>query len=375
MKCTLFLLAFICFTQVFAQKYFMLVGTYDSPKSEGIYVYDFNTSDGSAKELSHIKTSNPSFLTVSKNGTLVYAVNENANENGKGGTVSSFSFNNKTGELLFLNKQSSQGNHPCHISLDKKEKWVAVSNYSSGNLSLLPIRKNGLLDSATQVKQHVGKGFDTTRQKSPHVHASYFDENNDYLYATDLGLDKVFIYLFDAKKGQLYNSKGNFKPTAQGGGPRHIAFSKAGKYVYVLQEMLGEIIVFKNYGSSDIHNIQRISTLPQNFTGAAGSADIHISPDGNFLYASNRGELNTITIFSINKIDGKLTLIGHQNTLGIAPRNFNFDPTGKFLIVANQKSDEIVIFYRDIDSGILTDTENRISIGKPVCIQWIKVGK
>jgi 6-phosphogluconolactonase len=239
-------------------------------------------------------------------------------------------------------------------------------------MSILPVNKNGTIDSAIQVKQHEGKGFDTIRQKSPHVHASYFSNQNTYLYTTDLGLDKIFIYNFNAKKGFLSTSKGNYKTIASGAGPRHIAFSKNEEYFYALLEMKGEIEVFKNFGSSDIHNIQNISTLPENFNGAAGSADIHISPDGNFLYASNRGVSNTIAIFSINKTDGKLSLVSHQSTLGVAPRNFNFDPTGNFLIVANQNSNEIVIFKRDKINGLLTDTGNRILVGKPVCIQWIK---
>jgi 6-phosphogluconolactonase len=373
MKTLFFTCLFLGFTHyVNAQKYFMLVGTYDSPKSEGIYVYDFDDKEGSATEFSHIKTSNPSFITVSKNNKFVYAVNENSKTNGKGGSVSCFSFDRKRGLLSFMNKQSSEGNSPCHITLDKREKWLAVSNYSTGNLTILPINKNGLIDSSQQVLQHEGKGFDTVRQKSPHVHASYFDDNNDYIYSTDLGLDKIFLYKFNAENGNVSTSKSNFKITKMGAGPRHIAFSKNDDYVYVLSEMLGEITVFNNDGNADLNVTQHISTLPEKFTGAAGSADIHISPDGKFLYASNRGASNTIAIFSVGKTDGKLKLVGHQSSLGIAPRNFNFDPSGNFLIVANQKSDEIVVFKRNLETGELKDTGNRIIIGKPVCIQWIK---
>lgn len=372
MKIILSLFISLCFSTTQAQNYYMLVGTYDSPKSEGIYVYDFNSTAGTAKEISHVKTSNPSFLAVSKNNNFVYAINENADKNNKGGGVSSFSFNNKLGTLSFLNQQNSQGSHPCHITLDKTEKWVAVSNYSSGNLSIFPIKKNGEIDSAKHVEQHTGKGFDTARQKSPHVHASYFNKENTMLYVTDLGLDKVYFYNF--KNGSLSSKKNNYVQNYTSNGPRHIAFSTNEKYVYVIEELAGKINVYEKsiYSKLLLKEIQTISTLPEKFMGAASSADIHISPDGNFLYASNRGESNTIAIFRINKLNGQLTLVGHQSTLGIAPRNFNFDPSGKFLIVANQNSDEIVIFKRDIITGLLTDTGNRISVGKPVCIQWIK---
>jgi 6-phosphogluconolactonase len=371
MKLLFSLFAILFFTNTYSQKYIMLIGTYDSPKSEGIYVYDFNTVDGTTILLSKIKTSNPSFLAVSKNNKFVYAVNENANKNGNGGSVSSFSFNNKNNTLSFLNKQSTMGNHPCHVSIDKKEKWLSISNYSTGNLCILPLQKNGTIDSVIQIKQHEGKGYDTVRQQSSHVHSSYFSEQNNYLITSDLGLDKIYFYSFNDKKGIISNTKINYKSISNGSGPRHIAFSKNEQYIYALQELSGKIIVFKNKGSLDVQQLQEISTLPPKFAGAAGSADIHISPDGNFLYASNRGESNTIAIFSINKIDGKLSLVGHQNTLGIAPRNFNFDPTGNFLIVANQNSNEIVIFKRDVLTGLLKDTGNRIAVGKPVCIQWI----
>lgn len=366
-----FLLLCLCFCHnCFSQKSFLIVGTYDSPKSDGIYVYEFNSNRGSAKELSHVKTSNPSYISTSPNKKNVYAVNENADKNGKGGTVTSFLFDKKVGMLTKLNTQSSEGNHPCYITTDKMGKWVIAANYSSGNFTIIPVNKNGELQQANQIVQDFGKSVDTVRQNSAHVHSTFLSNNNKILYVTDLGADKIMVYNFNQKTGVVEPSKQKFITTAAGSGPRHIDISKDGRFMYLVQELSGTVTVY-SIKNSVLKETQTVSSLPVNFKGAAGSADIHISPDGNFLYVSNRGESNTIAIYKINKINGSLSLLTHQSTLGLAPRNFNFDPTGKYLLVANQNSDEIVIFKRNINTGLLIDTGNRISVGKPVCIKWL----
>jgi len=365
-------LSILCMLCLFsnAQSPYLLIGTYDSPKSEGIYVYSFNQKDGSAKEVSHIKTSNPSFITISPNKKQVYAVNENSNNNGKGGTVSSFEFDKINGTLKFLNSQSSEGNHPCYITINKSGKWIIAGNYSSGNFAILPVENQGKLLKAKQIVQHRGKGHDSTRQKSPHVHATVLSNDNKKLFVTDLGTDKIMCYDFDEKKGTVKPSLQKFVSAKAGSGPRHMEISTNGKYIYLVNELTGSVSVYA-YKDNVLKLTQSISALPQTYTGAAGSADIHISPDGKFLYVSNRAASNTIAIFLINQNNGEVNLIAHQPTLGLTPRNFNFDPSGKFLLVANQNSDEIVIFKRDFNTGLLTDTGNRISVGKPVCIKWI----
>ena len=361
-----------CAKHIIAQSHTMLVGTYDSPKSEGIYIYKFNSNDGTAKELSHTKTSNPSFIDVSKNGKYVYAVNENADKKNKAGEVSSFYFNRYSNKLVLLNKQSSEGNHPCHLSIDNTGKNIAVANYSTGNVSMFTINKDGSIDSAKQTIQHYGSGADSTRQKSAHAHSVYFSKNNRKLFVADLGIDKVLIYDIISKTNYVEPKSVIALQFDKGTGPRHIAFNKNETAIYVLEELSGNIAVYNKDLKKYFQKVQSISNKPDTFKGFAGSADIKITADGNFLYASNRGESNTIAIFKINKTNGTLILVGHQSTMGIAPRNFNFDPTEKYLLVANQQTDEIVIFKRDIETGLLTDTQNRIKVGKPVCIEWIK---
>ena len=368
----IYFLLVILSLQAVGQEHYLIVGTYDSPKSEGIYVYKFNSYDGSVKEVSHIKTPNPSFLAVSGNQKFVYAVNENADSTGKGGGVTSFSFNKKNGTLTQLSRQSSEGNNPCYISVDQTGKWVIAGNYSSGNFSILPVSIKGILGKAKQVIQHIGSGPDTARQKSPHVHAVFLKKNNRDLFVPDLGINKIMTYRFDAKTGKVIPSKAGFVSTS-GSGPRHIDVHPNGKYVYLVEELSGSITVYRDWGHAELKEIQTLSTLPLTYKGAAGSADIHVSPDGKFLYCSNRGFSNTIAIFSIDAKTGMIKLITHQYTFGEKPRNFNFDPTGKFLLVGNQDSDEIVVFKRDITTGLLTGTGKRIAVGKPVCLKWLSV--
>jgi 6-phosphogluconolactonase len=349
-------------------EHYLLIGTYTGGKSEGIYVYKFNSATAENTLVSVTKSSNPSFLTVSPNEKIVYAVNENADSNivPAGGTVTAFAFNN--GILTPINQQPSGGKHPCYISIDKSGQWIFTGNYSSGTVGVLPVNKDGSLNSLKQIIQHRGSSINAQRQQAPHVHAALLSANNKYLYVPDLGIDKVMVYAFNKKKGTLkLKSSAASEP---GNGPRHFDIDAQNKFAYLMEELTGTVVCYKVKKGKLIFQ-QRISALPAGFKGGIGSADIHISPDGKFLYCSNRGDANTISIFSIHPADGKLTLIGHQSTLGIKPRNFNFDPGGNFLLAANQSSDEIVIFKIDKATGLLTDTGKRIAVGNPVCIKWI----
>jgi len=359
MKLIVFLLCSLFFYPTLAQENYLLVGTYDSPKSEGIYVYKFNSSDGSAKEISHVKTSNPSFLAVSPDEKYVYAVNEMADSTGKGGRVSSFSFDQKTGTISFISQRSSMGNNPCYIETNEDGSRVMVVNYSTGNFAMY-VSKNGKLDTAGLVIQQKGSGPDTIRQKSSHLHGIYRRKNS--IMVTDLGADEIHASF------TAWHDKKLIYKTKPGAGPRHLAFHKSRKIFYALNELNSTIEVFKNRNIS----FQTISSLPPDHKGpVGGSADIHVSQDGRFLYVSNRGQSNTIGIYSINQKTGILTVVDHVSCAGERPRNFNFDPTGNFLLVGNQMSDEIAIFKVDKQTGMLTDTDKRISVGRPVCIKWI----
>lgn len=356
--------------QLSPTEHYLLVGTYTTTsegKSEGIYVYKFNSTTGEAAYVSKAITENPSFLTVSPNEKFVYAVNEGAKDKG---SIAAFSFDKTTGSLNYLNSRPSGGDHPCYVAIDKTGKWVTSGNYSGGSLAVFPAGKDGKLGNAVSTIKHEGHSVNTERQTAPHVHSTVFSKDNKFLFVPDLGIDKVMIYSFNAKNGKLAPAKIPFHMTEAGAGPRHFDFSPNGRFAYLMEEMSGSISAY-SYGKGELKLLQNISALPAEFTGAVGSADIHVSPDGRFLYASNRGESNTIAIFKINNETGMLTLVGHQSTLGKGPRNFNFDPSGDFLLVGNQNSEEIVIFKRDKVTGLLTDSKKRIAVGKPVCIKWI----
>lgn len=364
---TLFLSYFL---PVAAQDRYLLIGTYDSPKSEGIYVYRFNSQTGFAERVGLAITSNPSFIAISPDEKFVYAVHETAPQDGKGGDIAAFAFDKDNGTLRFLNRRLSGGDHPCHVEVDKTGKWLFTSNYTSGTLSVLPIHADGSLGMATPY-QHQGMGKHPQRQKGPHAHGAIISEDNKFLFATDLGIDKVMIYSFNASTGALAPTDQSFAQSVPGSGPRLLTFHPNHKWAYVIEELSGTVSSY-NWKDGKLHSAQRISTMRGSDTSFPGSADIHISPDGKFLYASNRGDVNNLAIFSIDK-HGGLKLVGHQSTLGKTPRNFSIDPTGKFLLCENQNSDEVIIFKRDKKTGLLTDSGIRITVGKPVCIKWINL--
>lgn len=357
--------------RLLCQEHYMLIGTYNSPKSEGIYVYKFNSNDGSAKPVSQIKASNPSFLAVSPDEKFIYAVNETGDTSKFSGGVSSYSFDKRTGEISFINRQSTLGNNPCYVSTDRKGKWVFAANYSSGNMVIFPVNDDGALGPVMMNQPYHGSGPDKSRQLTSHAHFVSIAENNKDLFVTDLGSDNINIEHFHEKTGHIFNTEHQAIAVEPGGGPRHLDIDAQSRFIYLLEELTGHISVYTYPGKEKPKLLQRIRSTPASYTGKEGSADIHLSPDGKFLYTSNRGESNTIAIFSVDKKNGTLSLKGHQSTLGKTPRNFNFDPTGKFLLVGNQNSDEIVVFKRNNRTGMLTDTGNRIEIGKPVCIKWI----
>ena len=345
-------------------QYYLLVGTYtNNSTAKGIHVYDFNSKTGAVKERSYVVAGNPSYLAVSANGQYVYSVNESDK-----GKISSFSFNKKTAQLTPLNSENNNGSAPCYVAIDKTGKWLFAGNYSSGDLTLHAINPDGSISNIQQIIKHAGSGPDKSRQQSPHVHCTYISPDNKYLYVPDLGIDKVMIYPFNATTGTLDEKSSSFYKVTPGGGPRHITFTADGRYAYLIEELSGSVTALRREGK-ELIQIQRENHLPAGDMGAA--ADIHLSPDGNFLYASQRSN-STIQIFKVNKIDGTVTYISSQSTLGNFPRNFSIHPSGKYLIAGNQNSSYSVIFARNVKTGLLTDTGTRIEIGKPVCHVWMK---
>ncbi len=357
-------------TVSFSQDFYLFVGTYTSGTSKGIYVYHFNAKNGTAEWVSNTdQADNPSFLAIAPDGKHVYAVNE-VNKNGSG-LVTAYTFDQQKGTLGFLNQQPSGSQDPCHISISKDSKWLIVANYSGGSLASFPLESNGVITSFTQHIVHEGSSINKQRQEKAHVHSVFFSPDEKFLLTPDLGMDKVYMYQFDTNlKSPLHNTAQKFISCEPGCGPRHLDFSQNGNFVYIIEELSGTVSVH-SYHNGQTKFVQRIATHPADFTGQPGSADIHISQDGKFLYASNRGKENNIAIYKIDQTKGTLTSIGYEPTKGEGPRNFNIDPTGNFLLVANQLTNNVEIFKRDRNTGLLTNTGNSIPIPNPVCLKFL----
>lgn len=362
--------------EIFTKKMLLYIGTYTSTgKSEGIYVHEFDTTTGKLTPLHIVKNVlEPSFLTIDKERKFLYAVNELLEYEGKkSGAVSAFAIDQKTGNLQFLNKQSSLGSAPCHISITEDGKFVLVANYLGGNVSVYPIEKDGKLGASVDLVQHSGFGPNKDRQEAAHAHSINLVIPNRFACAADLGIDKIMIYRFDEKTGKLTaNEKQPFYQSKAGSGPRHLTFHHNGKYGFVINELdlTVSALAFDNKLGT-LTEIQTVPTLPSGAsTNGVSCADIHISPNGKFLYGSNRGH-NSIVSYQIDENTGRLEYIEHTSTMGKKPRNFAIDPSGKFLLVANQDSNNIVIFSIDEKTGKLQSTGNIASVPTPVCLKFI----
>ena len=354
----------------------LYIGTYTSSgKSEGIYVHKFDLETGKLTPLHIVKdVLEPSFLTIDKSRKYLYAANELLEYEGKkSGAVSAFAIDQKTGNLQFLNKQSSLGDAPCFITSSENEKFALVANYLGGNVSVYPIEKDGKLGASVDLAQHTGFGPNKDRQESAHAHSITLDRNNRFAFAADLGIDKLMIYAFDAKTGKLKpNENQPFYQTKAGAGPRHFSFHPNGKLAFLINELdltMTSLAYDEKIGT--LKEIQIVPTLPVGVSNVGATcADIHVSPNGKFLYGSNRGH-NSIVSYKIDEKTGRLEYIEHTSTNGKKPRNFAIAPDGKFLLVANQDSDNIVVFRIDEKTGKLQTTGNTAQVPVPVCLKFI----
>lgn len=352
------------------------IGTYTSPgKSEGIYVYRLNLSSGELTPYKIVKNVvDPSFLAIDKKRKYLFAVNETEEFAGeKSGAISAFAIEDD-GDLKFLNKIPSLGGAPCHVTVSDNEKHVLLANYVGGNAVVFPVEKDGKLSAAVANVQHSGTGPNKKRQDAAHAHSINLDRKNRFAYVCDLGIDKVMIYEFDEKSGKLTpNSAQAFFQANPGAGPRHFTFHPNNKFAFLINE-LDSTVVSLSYESKDgtLKEIQTLSTLPANYKGTSYCADIHVSPNGKFLYGSNRGH-DSIAVFKIDEKTGNLELAGHVSTGGKYPRNFGIEPSGKFLFAANQNSDSITAYRINQETGMPEPTGQKTNVPNPVCLKFIPV--
>lgn len=354
-----------------AKKHILYVGTYTKGMADGIFVYSFNDRSGKLVDLKMpVVSNNPSFLTVSGDQKYLYAVGEldNLGPDQSGG-VSSFRID-KNGRLTMVNQVLTYGANPCHVSLSPDGKKLVASNYTGGNISVFNVLSDGSLSEMIQRIQHVGKGPMAERQGEPHAHSARFDAKGKYLFVADLGIDELKIYQVGAGEAPLTPHAQPYVKLAPGSGPRHFDFSPDGNFIYIINELNSTITVLIKYGGV-YKEIQTIKTLPKDFKGESWCADIHLSRDGRFVYASNRGH-NSLTVFSRNLTSGKLEIIQTTSVEGDWPRNFTIDPTGRFVLVANQRSNDMTVFKVDETTGKLKYTGIKVQNESPVCLQFLK---
>lgn len=371
-KTYFFAIAFLLTINLFSQNTYVFLGSYNRDKNaEAIQVYELDTLNGKLTKFTAVKNVvNPSYLAVSPNGKYVYACTDTKTPNA--GSISSFEFNPKNKSLTFLNSQRSGGENPVYVSVHKGGKWIANANYNEGSVSVFPVLENGKIDSIAQNFQYLDGSTHKERQTRSHVHSAVFSPENDYLFLPDLGADKIRCYAFDEnQKKPLVETKNPFTKTDLEAGPRHFTFHPNQKFGYCIEEMAGQISVYK-YENGILNKIQRIATHPDTIKEGFESSDVHISPDGKFLYATNRGKENNIAIFSIDK-NGLLKNIGYQSTLGKHPRVFAIDESGKFLVASNVETGNIVVFKRDFKTGLLKKTGKQIKMEHVSCVQIKKI--
>lgn len=350
------------------------IGTYTKDGSEGIYVYELNMQTGS---LEHRSTAtgieNPTYLALDSQHRFLYAIHEVANFKGAaGGAVSVFAVEPLTGKLTHINEQALSGAGTCHVSVDQKDQHVLVANYSGGSLSVLPILADGQLGEPTDTIQLEGSGS-TPRQDRPHAHCIITDAANRFVFAADLGTDKLLVYRLDHDAGKLVAHDPPGVTVQSGAGPRHFVFHPNGRYAYLINELDNTIIAMSyDADRGALQIIQTMTSLPDDFDDTSYCSAIRISPSGKFLYGSNRGH-DSIVICAIDQSTGMLSLIGYEPTQGNFPRCFGLDPTGTFLLVANQNSDNVVSFRVDQQTGALHPTGHVTKISTPVCVKAISL--
>jgi 6-phosphogluconolactonase len=348
---------------------FVYVGAYTEPeysgRAEGIAVFRFDPGNGTLSPLQVVTgVANPSWLALDTQERTLYAVNELSE-----GTITAFARDPHTGELVERNRQLTHGADPCYVGFDAAGRFALVANYTGGTVAVLPLAEDGDLAPATDVVRYQGSGI-RPEQEGPHPHMVALDAEGRHVLVTDLGGDRVYVYGLDDASGKLVpNADGPpFVPAAAGAGPRHFAFAPDGRHLYTINELDSTLTVYTYDGErGEPQPMQTVSTLPSDFTGENSCAHVVVTPDGRFVYGSNRGH-DSIAIWAITGERGELTLVGHEPTRGQTPRGFSLDPTDAWLLAANQDSDTIVTFRRDRDTGTLTATGAVTATPSPIAV-------
>ncbi|MDF0732511.1 lactonase family protein [Pseudomonas entomophila] len=352
----------------------LLVGSYTDGQSQGIYRYAFDVRSGQVQTpaLQVVKSVSPSWLVLSADQRQLFAVNETPQ-----GHVSSFSVDTQ-GVIQPLNQVPSQGDEPTHASLSHDQRYLFVANYAvapdpGGSLVVIPVARDGRLRAVTQQLRHAPSKVDPERQAGAHVHSLVLSPDGRHLYACDLGADQVFIYRYDGASSDRPLSPAIPASVAlpPGSGPRHLLFDAKGRHAYLTLEMSAEVVMF-DVRDGALSERQRLPLTERQEAAAKAAGGLHLSADGRFLYVSNRGTANEIVAYAVGKDDGQLTLLQRRSVEGDHPREFTLDPSDNFLLVANQKSNQVVVMRRDPRSGKLGETVQKLLQDAPSDLKFIE---
>ncbi|MBI9104454.1 MAG: lactonase family protein [Spirochaetales bacterium] len=358
-------------------KFYLYVGTFTRPapyleetNGEGIYIYRYDPDEGNLVYQGETQgIDSPSYISFDREGKFLYANSEIWGWDE--GLVKAYAVDQSDGSLTYLNMQPSRGSLTSYISVDKTNSHVLVTNYWTGSVVLFRREEDGSLSPVIDKSQHEGTGPDPERQEGPHCHCVLMDPSNTFAYVADLGLDLLVRYRLDREKGRLLREGETALPP--GSGPRHLIFHPSGNFVFVSGEMGSLVFVLKrDPESGGLELIESCSTVPEGFEGISHCSDLHVTPDGRFLYVGNRGH-DSIAAFVVDPESGKLTPRGQVKTQGRTPRNFVIDPAGKYLLAANQDSDNINIFTINQETGELSFTGKSFDAPTPVCLKFLEI--
>ena len=348
---------------------YVYFGTHRSGPGIGFSIAHFDSDTGALTQPRFlIEAVEPAFFVIHPDGRHLYTCNS-----GAPGGVSAYEIDRGTGQLTLLNREPSAGDDASYVCLDQTGRYVFIANYQGGNLAALALKSDGSIGARTAFVQHTGHSIDPKRQTRPYAHSIIIDPTNRFVLVADLGLDRLFVYRFDAKDGSLQPNDPPFAAVAPGSGPRHVKFHPNGRWVYLINEMGCTVTAFTwDSARGALTEFQTIPTLPADFKGTNTCAEVEVHPNGKFLYGSNRGH-DSIAVFAIDPATGRLTPVEHVPTQGKWPRNFAFDPTGRWMLVTNHNSDNAVVFRMDDATGHLTRTGEPVSVPFPFCERFLPV--
>jgi 6-phosphogluconolactonase len=352
----------------------VLFGTHTSGAGKGFSASHFDAKTGVLRPPEFVtEAAGPAYFVLASGGTRLYTCNSN-------GFVSAYSVANGGRSLTLLNKVSSEGGDPSYISLDKTGKYIFVANYQGGNIAAWALKADGSIGDRTALIQHTGKGVDPKRQTHAYAHSIIVGPTNRFVLTADLGLDKLFVYKFDVKTGGLTPNDPPFADVSPGIGARHVVFHPNGKWVYLDNEMGSKVVLFHwDSAKGSLDQAQMVSMLPDDFHGTSAAAEMKVSMDGRFLYGTNRydgaGQDGDIVVFSIDPKTGFLKVIQHISSGGVTPRNFEFDPSGRWMVVANHGNNKAAVFKIDRKTGKLAQQGAPVDVPYPFSPRFVTMGK